>query len=527
MEDKEEKKLFAKLNHYQEPIELKDIPCNPPDYIIRCVEGPFEGKQFHINDLGNEFKIGSDDNCDFCIKDEALSLKHCQITVIKGSVLFSLKDLDSKEGTWLKISSLEDGYEIIENSIFKIFQHEFEIIKKDNTNLLIFKSGNKMGSQYVIQDNTTLMIGKKNCDIELEYESNVNFSFKIYKSKDKLFIIDCTEEISENGLFMKLNKEEFAVVRGGDIFKVGKSSLRILVHNWGIFSEIGDRKHLEDKFCIIDDMRLFDNMIIPYYAVYDGHGGVSCSLYLQRHLHRNLKDLIRLRKIANSKNFFHDLCETIQDAIMYTDVYYYETENSAIHHGSTCVFNFFIGNKILCCNLGDSISILVRSNLKVYLSKDFRPTREKEKGRILDRKGYVTNDGRLLGIISVSRGFGDWKFKDPKKKEFIKKQISNKSFEFDEYLISNKAEFRIIDLDPHEDKYIIIVSDGIFHHSPNSNFIFDTINKYMNDEKDKRIKNIPNVVDNLRLDLINNIYGDPTSKGKSDNMTLILINLDK
>lgn len=524
--EKEEKKLYAKLNMYQEPIELKDISRPSPDYIIRCIEGPFEGKQFHINDLGNEFKIGSDDNCDFCIKDESLSLTHCQITSKNESVFFLLKDLDSPEGTWLRLSSFEDGYEIIENSSFRIFQHEFEIVNKDSCHLLTFKSGNKIGYQHKIQDNTTLMIGKKNCEIELEYESNVNYSYKIIKTKEKLFMINCTEEISENGLFMRLNRGEFAVIRPGDIFKVGKSSLRMLIHNWGIFSEIGDRMHLEDKYCIIDDMRLFENMIVPYYAVYDGHGGVSCSLYLQRHLHRNLKDLIKIRKIANSKNFFHDLCETIQDAIMYTDISYYESENSAIHHGSTCVFNFIIGNKILCCNLGDSISILIRNSLKVYLSRDFRPTREKEKGRILERKGYVTNDGRLLGIISVSRGFGDWKFKDPKKKDFIKKQVSNKSFDFEEYLISNKAEFRIIDLEP-EDKYMIIVSDGIFHHSPNSNFIFDTIDKYMNDEKDKRIKNIPNVVDNLRLDLINNIYSDPSSKGKSDNMTLILINFKK
>jgi len=306
----------------------------------------------------------------------------------------------------------------------------------------------------------------------------------------------------------------------------------VLTHNWGLFSEIGDRIHQEDKLCVIDDLRLFDEMVVPYYAVYDGHGGVSCSLFLQKHLHSNLRQLIRLKNLQeNSKNFFEDLCATIQEAIIYTDINYYETENSAIHHGSTCVFVFFIGDKILCCNLGDSISILVKSDKKVYMSRDFRPTRKKEKGRIESRKGYVTSDGRLLGVISVSRGFGDWKFKDPKKSEFIRKTIANKALEFEEYLISNRAEFRIIDFDPMQDKYIIIVSDGIFQHCPSNKFIFETINKNLVAEPIKKenggLKNIPNIVDNVRLDLINNIYSDPNTKGKADNMTLILINLQK
>jgi serine/threonine protein phosphatase PrpC len=159
------------------------------------------------------------------------------------------------------------------------------------------------------------------------------------------------------------------------------------------------------------------------------------------------------------------------------------------------------------------------------MSKDFRPSREKE--RIAARKGYVTNDGRLLGLISVSRSFGDWKYKDPKQKDVLRKAISGKTVDFEEYLISNRAEFRILDYDPRIDKYIIIVSDGIFQHAPNSNVIFDTINKYLAMEKSEysSLKNVPNVTDNIRLDLINNIYGDFNTKGKADNMTLILIHL--
>jgi serine/threonine protein phosphatase PrpC len=269
--------------------------------------------------------------------------------------------------------------------------------------------------------------------------------------------------------------------------------------------------------------------VIPYYAIYDGHGGISCSAYLQKNLHNNLREMIRHRNLRNKENFFVDLCEAIQDTIIYTDISYYETDGFSIHHGSTCVFLFFIGNKILCCNLGDSMGILVRDGKKIYLSKDFRPTREKEKKRILERGGYVTTDGRLLGLISVSRGFGDWKFKDPSKHDILKKSLT-KPVNFKDYLISNRAEFRIFDIAP-EDEYLILCSDGIFQHATINSPIFEIINKYLELERNSvsnnsNIINIPNVIDNVRLDVVNNIYADSTIKGKNaDNMTLILIDL--
>jgi len=573
MEEKqEEKKIYAKLHTNTEPVEFSDLCTTPCDYILRCVEGPYEGRQIRLNDLGNEITIGSDQSCNFSLKDEKISPQHCRLTKITNTCIYLLEDLDSANGTWLKVSSLEDCYEFTENTKFSLFHHKFEILfidtnsvksskneceiiqyeetKKDKdtvnansspkslskpndkTHVIKFRAGSKAGTQYVLEEDSSLIIGKKGCDVEIDLPCSENHFYKFVKTKNRIFVVNCSEEFSEKGLFYSLTgKTEPAIIRGGDIICIGKSNFRLLSHNWGLFSEIGDRIHQEDKLCIIDDLRLFDEIIIPYYAVYDGHGGVSCSLFLQKHLHNNLRELIRSKNLQeNSKNFFDDLCLIIQEAIIYTDINYYETENSAIHHGSTCVFVFFLGNKILCCNLGDSISILMKNDKKIFLSRDFRPTREKEKGRIKNRKGYVTSDGRLLGVISVSRGFGDWKFKDPKKKEFIRKTISNKNLEFDEYLISNRAEFRIIDFDPIEDRYIIIVSDGIFQHCPSNNYIFDTINKYVNlegNKKDDNVKNIPNIVDNVRLDLINNIYSDPNTKGKADNMTLILIYLQK
>jgi serine/threonine protein phosphatase PrpC len=498
------------------------------DYIIRCVDGPYEGRQFRMRDLGNEFSIGSNESCNFFLKDHEVSGLHCKISYVENSFYYVVEDSNSENGTWIKISSMEEGFEVKEPTIFSICSHTFTIFQNDEGHVLEFLKGPMKDFKQVIADEENILLGKKDCKINLEMNLPDNHIYRIVKTKGRVFVINETQEFTCDGLLYKLSNGSIGLIRAGDSIKIGRCLFRILVHNWGIFSEIGDRTHMEDKFCMVDDLRIFDDVIVPYYAIYDGHGGISCSQYLQKNFHNNLKKFLKHKDLTQSDNFIPDFCQAIQDVIIYTDMQYAEVEsNFSIHHGSTCVSLFFIGNKVLCCNLGDSISVLVKNDMKkVYLSRDFKPTREKERVRITKKNGYISNDGRLLGIISVSRAFGDWKFKDKKKQVHLKKNIT-KTEEFDEYLISNRAEFKIIDIDTNEDQYIIIASDGIFQHCSNNNQLFKIINEYLSVEntENSNIKNIPYVVDNVRLHMINNIYGDNNMKGKADNMTLILIHL--
>jgi serine/threonine protein phosphatase PrpC len=157
----------------------------------------------------------------------------------------------------------------------------------------------------------------------------------------------------------------------------------------------------------------------------------------------------------------------------------------------------------------------------LYLSRDLKPNRELEKKRIEYRKGYVSNDGRLLGIINVSRAFGDWKFKDKNKQYLLGKENT-----FDEYLITNKAEFRLYEFKPKEDYYVILASDGIFQNNSTQQ-VFGLINDYLSRDKNDNnnnnlyLKNIPNIVDNVRLEIVNNNIID-----NSDNMTMIMLQLN-
>jgi protein phosphatase 1A len=154
------------------------------------------------------------------------------------------------------------------------------------------------------------------------------------------------------------------------------------------------------------------------------------------------------------------------------------------------------------------------------LSRDFNPKREIERQRIELKNGYITNDGRLLGNISVSRAFGDWKFKDKAKQSLLK---NNK--EFGEYLITNRAEFRLIELNPNVDNFIMLASDGIFVHGTHDSVIHSLDTYLKMGVIENGIVNIPKALDNYRLDMIKLNNSDDKNKGESDNMTMIVIKL--
>ena len=527
--DKDEK-LYAKIF---DPTEFEgktkdDLIFFECDYILRCISGPFYGKQIRLKDLGNNITIGNSETKNILsINDKNIEEIHCKLNYVKDTFFYILEDLNTKTGTWFKILSIEDGYEINENTEFNLFGNHFKIIfdeslkKKRKECMIEFTSGKLKGKIYEITKGETVGIGKKDEKINIDIDISLNFLIKIVSINDKIYILDETEEnYIEDGLFMKIKDK--ILVRSGDCFKIGDSFFKLIPYNYSFFSEIGDRTNQEDKFIVCDDLRIFNDIIIPYFAIYDGHGGYSCSEYIKKYLHHEIHYFMKELLDEKSQNFLNDLIVALQKIIILVDINYFDSElNFSAHHGSTCVFVFFIGTYALCCNLGDSVSILLRKNEKrIYLSRDFNPKREIERQRIELKKGYITNDGRLLGNISVSRAFGDWKFKDKQKQALLK---NNK--EFGEYLITNRAEFRLIELNPDLDNYIILASDGIFLRETQEN-LCHSLSNYLNmGEKEHGLIDIPSALDNFRLELIKNYNSDEKNKGDSDNMTLIVIKL--
>ena len=79
--------------------------------------------------------------------------------------------------------------------------------------------------------------------------------------------------------------------------------------------------------------------------------------------------------------------------------------------GSTAVGVLITPTHILCVNAGDSRAMIVKSGIALPLSFDHKPTNPSELCRILDAGGDVKSK-RIDGDLAVSRGLGDFRFKD-------------------------------------------------------------------------------------------------------------------
>ena len=84
--------------------------------------------------------------------------------------------------------------------------------------------------------------------------------------------------------------------------------------------------------------------------------------------------------------------------------------------GTTACVVLLTPHSILCANAGDSRSVLATSSLSdsdavIPLSFDHKPDDAPEEARIRAAGGYVAG-GRVEGDLAVSRGLGDFRFKD-------------------------------------------------------------------------------------------------------------------
>lgn len=98
---------------------------------------------------------------------------------------------------------------------------------------------------------------------------------------------------------------------------------------------------------------------------------------------------------------------------------------------------------IYVANTGDTRSVLCRNGVAVDLSYDRKATDCEEIARIISNEGEVTN-GRVQGILAISRAFGD-------------KHLKEKA----NILIAN-PEIICIDIFPHIDQFIVMATDGLW-----------------------------------------------------------------
>ena len=205
------------------------------------------------------------------------------------------------------------------------------------------------------------------------------------------------------------------------------------VKSYGYSQNQGRRNYMEDEGKVIENLNGDKKKIL--FAIFDGHGGGQISKYLQNNIGDYIKKIINILNNENYTKAFIDLFNLIDKDIKNLN---YPTVGST----GTVVYIEKKENKriLYCANVGDTRCVLVKKNKAKRLSYDDRVADQNEKERILNNGGIIVN-GRVYGILMLSRSFGDFLTKD-----------------FGVIVTPHVIKYEITE----DDLYCVIASDGVW-----------------------------------------------------------------
>lgn len=186
----------------------------------------------------------------------------------------------------------------------------------------------------------------------------------------------------------------------------------------------GYRDRMEDVSIILNDFPTQGAML---FGLFDGHGGREAAEYASQHLPLEIKRRFDSDQKIKSVfvNSFTQLHMTMKQTFVYV--------------GTTAVIALIQQGSLAVAAVGDSRCVLCRNGKAVRLTTDHKPDLPEEQRYIESRGGSVQN-GRVSGMLAVSRALGDGLFGD---------------------LINPTPCFTHGKLSP-EDSYLIMACDGVW-----------------------------------------------------------------
>lgn len=183
------------------------------------------------------------------------------------------------------------------------------------------------------------------------------------------------------------------------------------------YGEKGMRRQMEDEHLICTSLRdqcpaLSKERDFALFAIFDGHGGKQVANFIKTFLAVelgnafNAEDGPREEKLSDKK-----LKKSIEATFQRLDSRI-ASELTGCFDGCTAVCLLINAEVCICLNLGDSMGYLCRHTAEQEIQAIPLQMRQhkcwmmKEKERILRAGGAVEN-GRINGVLEVSRAFGD------------------------------------------------------------------------------------------------------------------------
>ncbi|XP_020643120.1 integrin-linked kinase-associated serine/threonine phosphatase 2C isoform X2 [Pogona vitticeps] len=297
--------------------------------------------------------------------------------------------------------------------------------------------------------------------------------------------------------------------------KVCKGSAGIFGLKGYVAERKGEREEMQDAHVIQNDITEECSPLpsqisrVSYFAVFDGHGGIRASNYAAQNLHQNLIKKFPKGEVPSVEKVIR---RCLLDTFKHTDEEFLKQASSqkpAWKDGSTATCVLVIDNTLYIANLGDSRAILCRYNEEsqkhtaLSLSKEHNPTQYDERMRIQKAGGNV-REGRVLGVLEVSRSIGDGQYK--------------------RFGVISVPDIKRCQL-THNDRFILLACDGLFKvFSPE-----EAVNFIMSCLEDKTIPaRDPKSATDARYEAAcNRLANKAVQRGSADNVTVVVVGIEQ
>lgn len=159
----------------------------------------------------------------------------------------------------------------------------------------------------------------------------------------------------------------------------------------GWHETVGRRNEMQDTMLV---RGCFAGDHVDMFAVFDGHGSKRSSEHAGEHYPAVLE-----RALAAAG-------DDVPAALTASFLEVNEQMADHVHHGTTALVALVCGSTLYVANVGDSRAVLVGPGCAERLSVDHKADVPEERQRVEAAGGMVRN-GRVQGVLQVSRAFGD------------------------------------------------------------------------------------------------------------------------
>jgi len=402
-----------------------------------------------------------------------------------------------------------------ENKLTNICNSLNLTIKSSTVKKSCLKKSVTLNNKIIIENENSKI--NNNNDI-LTNETNSNQTLNNEKSNKKKVLFKLKTFTKENKKIEEIKSEKCNLnISDKDInypnypqVKKSQNSINKIIQSFAVNSYEGlIRNYNEDKVSIILTIKKPKDFKeeywpkISYMALFDGHGGNTCSNFLRDNLHNYIIKNENLLK--DTEKSIIESFEKAEDDFL-NNIAIKENDKS----GSCALVCLIIDNNLYIANCGDSHAIIsINSGKEIKLLNSIhRPNNIKEKERIIKNGGsiYIRNSiMRIIpGRLSVSRAFGD---KDAKLNDYG---------ENNNILICT-PEVVNINLRNQKVDFLIMGCDGIFEYLTNEDCV-SLAWKIMKEN----IKNYNNF-HQMNGDIVDLIIKSALKRNSIDNVTVLFV----